>query len=413
MIRKRIWITGDSLPSFTNHLQGGSGSLSAQLVDDYIRLSFANPNPYLYVDMSSTTDYVIQSGDYLEYDIYWETAGAILIAMDFTCSDASEFRDSGAVDQNSLSVHPSTDISARCSGTWYHRKIPFTTFTGGSSIGKTVQYFDIACEINGASTYVGRIRNIAITDGNGTNMIGKIAGKEETAIRKVGRIGPTPEVYKTPFTEWTSLVSYYRFEGNANDYKGVNNGTSNNITYSLIDGKYGQGAYMNGSNGYISIPTNNFPTTNVTLSFWAYPTTSSVNNSIIDSNSDDGANRCNIHFPWSNGYIYWDWGDLNNGGRLSVAWNAAWLNTLGYYTFVAKSGTGMAIYRNGSSIASNSTTSTFNPTGKTIEIGRYVGTTYWTGRIDDFAIFNVGFTASDVETLYRIKLKKLMGITNI
>ena len=168
-LRKNIWTSGDSLPSFTNWLNSNaSNSSSFSIVSDYIQMSFTltgGGNQYRYDDMSSISDYVIQSGDYLEFDIYWETAGAILQGVDFGLSDGNEFRDSGSVDQNSLSIHPGTDISAQCSGKWYHRKIPFTTFTGGSSVGKTVQKYALVSEFDSSGAIIARIKNIQITDG--------------------------------------------------------------------------------------------------------------------------------------------------------------------------------------------------------------------------------------------------------
>jgi hypothetical protein len=163
-ITKRIWDSGNQLPTFTNHIISGTNTLTPTLVSDYINLSYSmsggGGNRYLYVDMSSITDYVVQSGDYLEYDIYWETAGDIKIGVDLTCSDSTALRGVGAVDQNGLGAHPSTDLSSRASSQWYHRKISLA-----SLVDKTIQYYDITCENDNAGTFVARIKNIRITDG--------------------------------------------------------------------------------------------------------------------------------------------------------------------------------------------------------------------------------------------------------
>lgn len=51
----------------------------------------------------------------------------------------------------------------------------------------------------------------------------------------------------------TSLISYYDFEGNANDALGTNNGTNSGISFSNSYGKIGKGASNTSSANYISI----------------------------------------------------------------------------------------------------------------------------------------------------------------
>ena len=171
MIRKKIWMNGDSTPTLTAHIVNGSATVSSQVVDDYLEVSFTqNTTSYAYWDMSNISDYVIQSGDYIEYEVYWETSGAIQAAMDFTLSDGGQLRDSGTTDSNSYSMHPAADLSAVASGKWYKRKAKITDFTNGYAVGKTLQYFDIVCEFDqttGSSIKVARYKNIAITDENG------------------------------------------------------------------------------------------------------------------------------------------------------------------------------------------------------------------------------------------------------
>lgn len=184
----------------------------------------------------------------------------------------------------------------------------------------------------------------------------------------------------------------------------------------LANGKYNSNLSAGYTAGQTTLSVNDVPDnvpTYVTIAFWAYPVTSSANNSIFTANTDDGANRCNLHFPWGNKNIYWDWGNISAGGRLSTVFSDAWLNTWSHYAFTVKSGTGMAIYKNGALLASNATTSTFTAGTKTLELGRYGGTVYWNGRFDDFMIFNAGLSATEIEILYRVKLKKLSGVSNV
>ncbi len=415
MIRKRIWVSGDNLPSFTNHLQGGSGSLTRSLVDDYIYLSYANPNPYLYVDMSSITDYVIQSGDFLEYDIYWETAGAIKIAMDLTASDGGTLRDSGAVDQNSLSTHPNTDISARAYGTWYHRKIPITTLSNGNSVGKTISYFDISCEIDGGSTYVGRIRNMAITDGNGLGLPRKIIKIDKSIAKRLENIGFTSELNNNPLFKDPSLIFYTRFEGNANDEKGLNNGTPTNVSFHRLYGKYGQGGYFNGSNAYITLPASaslnalGGATSSYTVCTWFLSGTS--------KDQSLSEKWTGTPYPWAfrgpNPNISFGLYDGTNNPTVfdtSKSWNnSVWNFAVGVRDKTANK---VRLYMNGGlSGEVNDTTSNIANTGPVYIGARSSGGQFFNGYMDEFFIFNRALTAIEIVALYNYRIKKLLNIS--
>ena len=178
-IRKRIWGYNDTLPTLNNSYltSNGSNVITASLVSDYINYSgtlFGSGNLYNYADMTGVTDYVIQAGDFLEYDIYWTGSGNLQMSMDFMTTDGWNLRDAGAVDQNGLASHPATDLSSRAYQKWYHRKIPFTTFYSGaptaSSVGKTVTNYCLVAEFDTAGTQTAYIKNIVITDGKGNNV---------------------------------------------------------------------------------------------------------------------------------------------------------------------------------------------------------------------------------------------------
>lgn len=119
---------------------------------------------YNYQQLTNLSNYVIQSGDYVEYDIYWTAAGSHIVP-DFDTTTNYTFRDHGAVDQNGLSAHPATDISAYANGQWYHRKFALAS----AYFGLTVNRWLIANEAGTPnSTLTGWIKNMRITDGAGT-----------------------------------------------------------------------------------------------------------------------------------------------------------------------------------------------------------------------------------------------------
>lgn len=131
----------------------------------WIVVTTGSGSHYEYRDMADVTDYTLQSGDYLEYDIYW-TSSSDFCAFDFVCTDNSTLRDwAGVVDQNGLGVHPAIDISAYANGAWYSRVIAIPA----GMIGKTVNRYLIATDgAPNSSTKSSYLKNIRITNGSGT-----------------------------------------------------------------------------------------------------------------------------------------------------------------------------------------------------------------------------------------------------
>lgn len=425
MVRKNIWTSGDALPTFANHLVSGSPTLTPALENDWLQLVFSRPtgSAYHYVDMTSVSDYVIQAGDYLEYDVCWETPGAILIGMDFTLTDANEFRDSGAVDQNSVSVHPSTDMSTYATGKWYHRKIPFTAFTGGSSVGKTVSYFDVVCEFDGNNTTkVGRLRNIAITDGNGYTNIKKAAGTLPTVINKIADIPQTPaqELYKSPLFADANLKSYHRMEGNSNDSKGANNGTDTSMSYGAAYGKFGQGASFSGS-GLINIGNGADLQITGALSICAWIKTNATVAAPrgIVGKMGTGSGTYGYTMRMYAGTACAEIGVSNNGSAYTYVFGTTAINDNNWHFIVGTytPSTTLRIYVDGVWQASNNTSipaSIYNTASNVV-----IGATYtnlnepFIGSMDDVAIYNKALTNAEIKSLYWTQIKKFMGISNV
>ncbi len=117
-------------------------------------------NPYTYYKIASP-NYVIASGDYLEYDVYCETSSPVCDAgteLDFTSSSG---RSLGLVDQNSISNNFGTPSEAQyASGKWYHRKVNLA-----SAVGQKIIAFDLVEESDTPGNYISYYRNIGITNG--------------------------------------------------------------------------------------------------------------------------------------------------------------------------------------------------------------------------------------------------------
>ena len=126
-------------------------------------------NTFHYAFLSGVTAYTFQAGDVLEYDVYWPARRLVpqRIAVDLSTATSS-LRATAAVDQNGLSAHPATDLSAKAAGKWYARAIAIPASLQGSAITQ----YDVACEYDAAAgpTAIvrGALRNIRITNGAGT-----------------------------------------------------------------------------------------------------------------------------------------------------------------------------------------------------------------------------------------------------
>jgi hypothetical protein len=168
-IKRKIWMYPDTNPTIGKHFDSnGTASASSTLVSDYLRITFTmtqtGGNGYLYAFIP-TTAYTVQSGDFLEYDIFLES-NQPAIGTDVHFANGA-LRDAGITDQNGVSVHPATDLRSQAFNKWYRRRIPITTSTGGSTIGQALNYLNVVCELDTAGTYVAYYKNLAITDGNG------------------------------------------------------------------------------------------------------------------------------------------------------------------------------------------------------------------------------------------------------
>ena len=208
----------------------------------------------------------------------------------------------------------------------------------------------------------------------------------------------------------TGLVTYFPFNGNANDASGNgNNGTVYNAT--LTTNRFGvaDSAYdFNGSNSYIDVPQDsvlNNLTTNFTLSVWIYQRSAQPNGyRIVD--------KCPAGLP--DGWTF-DTCDNNTGRRVRIqgAANNS-LNVVGsteyslmtwHFVVATVSGNVGSVYLDGN-LDGTGNVGNIPANALDIFIGRAhpnngSGTVEWfDGIIDDVRIYNRPLSASEVQQLY-------------
>jgi len=110
------------------------------------------------------------------------------------------------------------------------------------------------------------------------------------------------------------------------------------------------------------------PTNEVTIEFWQNASSAKTQSSFLLI-PDGPTDRINSHVPWVDGQIYWDFGNINTGGRLSYLTNGI-VGTWNHIALVASlSGNYMRIYRNGILEAQKTGMTPFSPSATDLWLG--------------------------------------------
>ncbi len=207
------------------------------------------------------------------------------------------------------------------------------------------------------------------------------------------------------------LVSYYPFNGNANDVWGSNNGTPQNGAV-LAEGRKGDadGAYyFDGDDDYIQLSSHLDDFTTSSISVWVYNVKPSnqVGNIIVDANSESG-NDFRLGIRNSGIGVVANKGDADLNMPNGTAAPNQNLNDAWHHIVWTMGADESKIYIDGSLAA------TLEETGSNVgyhsefaTIGVFYKNTdalpfknFFQGRIDDLRIYNRVLTQSEVTTLY-------------
>ena len=189
---------------------------------------------------------------------------------------------------------------------------------------------------------------------------------------------------------------------NAVDASGSgNNGTLiNGPTWSASG--VGGAMSLDGVDDHATLPSGqaNF-TGGLTVAVWAYPTTVKTNARFIDFGN--GATNNNIILARngsSNDLVFW----VNNGtasGNKVVATNAIALNLWQHFAATVDASGNVKLYKNGSQVATGTTTVPVNVTRTLNYLGRSntSADAYYNGFLDDVRIYNRVLTATEIQSL--------------
>ncbi|OQW92628.1 MAG: hypothetical protein BWK78_01115 [Thiotrichaceae bacterium IS1] len=179
-----------------------------------------------------------------------------------------------------------------------------------------------------------------------------------------------------------------------------------------------RGLVLDGGDDYVQLPPESMPIGNeITISFWAKGGNSlPKQNSVISANGANNERVLNIHFPWSDGVIYFDCGgDANGFDRISKAaqpteYKGQWV----HWAFTKNVTTGeMKVYRNGA--LWHSGTGAKRPLSKTtiLHLGKFAAENnyYYDGTVSELCIWKIARTETQIrDTMYLQMTGKEVGL---
>ena len=215
----------------------------------------------------------------------------------------------------------------------------------------------------------------------------------------------TTSLYSDP-----RLVYYARFEGNSNDTKGTNNGSDTAITYGTANGLYGQGAGFNGTSSKVVVGNGTALQTSGDFSVSVWVKDAANNYPIICGKYDDTSVQFNDWFLGLEGttlFPYFQGHNASPTGGVYTKTSSIALPASSWtlVNAVCISGSIVNMYVNGT-LANGSASGTNNRDGETVnnfQIGQIINGgagNYWSGAIDDLAIFTGVLNSGDINTIY-------------
>ena len=200
-----------------------------------------------------------------------------------------------------------------------------------------------------------------------------------------------------------NIVSYWKLDGNSTDSVGSNNGTDTSITYSAGNGKIVQGAGFSGSSRIVLPNVVYISATAFSLSAWIKISSNPGAPAQILTSDSDFNRRWQLAVN-TNGTIRFI--RFNDAGSVISNFNSTGTvtdNTWRHIVAVFDNSVGSKIYINGTQDGSDAVTTSNKITSGTAAFGSNTNSTpseYFTGSIDEGAIWSRALSAAEVTSLY-------------
>lgn len=194
----------------------------------------------------------------------------------------------------------------------------------------------------------------------------------------------------------TSLVAYYKFDGNSNDSVGSNNGTNTSIAYSTTHAKINQGADFGGSS---KITLGNLGlTNNLSIYGWFYASSYAGFKVLFGKGDGVSASSGSVHVWVNSNKLEFDIPDASVNNVLSCPDTLT--NGVLYFFACTYDGTTMKVSVNAGTQYTKAHTGNLNVNSSPTQIGQ-LGIYYgFTGTIDEFGIKSSALTQAEIIELY-------------
>lgn len=207
------------------------------------------------------------------------------------------------------------------------------------------------------------------------------------------------------------MVSYWKFEegsgSTANDSVGSNNGTINGAAAWTTSGRSGNALIFDGSNDYISVPhsstLNMDSTTGISFGAWIWLNPACQNGCSGYIMGKDWGNGQGYGMTYNNGIVQVRGSNSdcnNNSTSIGVSVTAGiWTHVMGTIS-PGNPGT-ITLYKDGIPVNSLNDAYYCNSNGANFYIGGLTTTYYFSGLIDEVAVFNRALTVSEIQQQYQ------------
>lgn len=180
-------------------------------------------------------------------------------------------------------------------------------------------------------------------------------------------------------------------------------------------GTAGYAVCFNAANAYVQIPGAGLtlPTEEITVEFWERPL-ERRSQVTFGLNPDNVNNRFLGHVPWSDGFVYWDFGTINGPGRLAYLPPEEILGRWQHWAFVSsKSGQFQRMYRNGKLEMTDATAGVFTRYAADLMIGagNSAGALVspFKGEIDEFRIWSTARSEEEIRLNMNCRISRPTG----
>jgi len=229
-----------------------------------------------------------------------------------------------------------------------------------------------------------------------------------------------------PNTELSSLISKYKFEDNANDDYGDNNGTASNLSY--VAGRFGKAADFNGTSSKILYPQAapfNDSNTILAVSAWVKLASTTAEFALLSASSTTDQSDVAVLYvgganKWGRVYL----GDApSNANEYQANFGSTNNTNWNHFVWQLSATNGIELWVNGVSQTRTQTwqTGTMDETKwfgdltyatdvqYATGLNRVVTTAYYEAEVDQMRLFNAELTSSEISDLYNEGIEALVS----